>query len=148
MKKPLDGMSVMEYPLPAHAKAGLLSRPTHTMPKTPDSPKMQISVLFLSRGVSRSRKRSPLVRKARPLIRKSLRRLRLGFILPLEDKTAFAADVEQFLWRVESVTCWKATVDANRALLTMPVSDVRCWDWKKTASSWSQLGQGIFARGS
>lgn len=36
----------------------------------------------------------------------------------------------------------------SSCLLTMPVSALRCWDWKNTASLWWHWGQLIISRGS
>src|SRR5688572_6838570 len=42
----------------------------------------------------------------------------------------------------------EARCGRKRGKLTMPVSALRCWDWKKTASSCLHAGQVLFDRGS
>ena len=62
----------------------------------------------------------------------------------LKDVAAVAADIEKFLVRLATRGCPRP----RAGLLTIPVSALRCCDWKKTASWWLHAGQLRVALGS
>lgn len=100
-----------------------------------------ISILMnLPFSLNAKERQSPVMSQlnGRPLLRRATSLL--------EDVTTVAADIKKFLMR-----CCQNLIALDRTMggfLTIPVSVLRCCDWKNTASVWLQAGQVFLDLGS